>query len=84
MKFYLDSADLIQIEQFNTIVSLAGVTTNPSIIAKSGFNLFETLEKLRSILQPQQTLFAQTLAENHTNIVKEAELLNKKFENIII
>ena len=43
MKFFIDSADIDAIKKFSKIGMVDGVTTNPSIIAKSGRNIKDCL-----------------------------------------
>ena len=49
MKFFVDSADLDQIAELNDIGLVDGVTTNPSIIAKSGRDFKEVIAEICKI-----------------------------------
>ncbi len=44
MKFFIDSAEINEIKSLNEYGIIDGVTTNPSLIAKSGRNFFEFAE----------------------------------------
>ena len=46
MKFFLDSADVSEIKDLYSTGMVDGVTTNPSLIAKSGRNIIETIEEI--------------------------------------
>ena len=46
MKFFIDTANVDEIRQANDMGIIAGVTTNPSLIAKEGRDFFEVIKKL--------------------------------------
>jgi len=46
MKFFVDTADVAEIRDLAATGLLDGVTTNPSLIAKTGRNLFEVLDEI--------------------------------------
>ena len=45
MKFYIDTANVDEIRRANDMGIIAGVTTNPSLIAKEGRDYAETLKQ---------------------------------------
>ena len=50
MKFYIDTANVDEIRAANDMGIIAGVTTNPSLIAKEGRDYAETLKEIASIV----------------------------------
>ena len=50
MKFFLDTANVDEIRKANEMGVIAGVTTNPSLIAKEGRDYAETLKEIASIV----------------------------------
>ena len=84
MELYLDTADLTAITRLPRILPLAGVTTNPSIVAASGRPLRELITALRELLGPQARLFAQVLATDAELMVKEAEQLRALDSNLVV
>lgn len=50
MKFFIDTANVEEIRQANEMGIVAGVTTNPSLIAKEGRDYAETLAEIASIV----------------------------------
>jgi TalC/MipB family fructose-6-phosphate aldolase len=76
MEIYLDTADLAAIEELVAILPLSGVTTNPSIVAAEKQPLKLLLPKIRTLLGPKATIFAQVLAHDADNMVGEALMLN--------
>ncbi|MGI9354569.1 MAG: transaldolase family protein, partial [Rhizobiaceae bacterium] len=51
MKFFLDTADVDEIKQWNETGLLDGVTTNPSLILKSGRDIREVLTEICDIVE---------------------------------
>ena len=49
-KFYIDTANVDEIRKANDMGIIAGVTTNPSLIAKEGRNYAETLAEISTIV----------------------------------
>ena len=50
MKFFIDTANVNEIRAANDMGVIAGVTTNPSLIAKEGRDYLETLREIASIV----------------------------------
>lgn len=50
MKFFIDTANVEEIRKANDMGIIAGVTTNPSLIAKEGRDYLETLREIASIV----------------------------------
>lgn len=85
MEFMLDTADTAAIRDLNELLELEGVTTNPSIITKSGRQPEEVLKEIISILSPEQKLFVQVTETDLDSIMKEARLINSlRPENIYV
>lgn len=78
MIYILDTADLAAIKHCNEFYPLAGVTTNPSIIAKAKTDFWGLVEEIRSIIGPDKMLHVQTTAEKAEDIVAEAKLLQER------
>ena len=78
MEYILDTADIEAIRHCNEFYPLAGVTTNPSIIAKENRNFWDIVKEIRDIIGPDKTFFAQTVQKTADKIVEEAKLMNEK------
>ncbi|MCX8650720.1 fructose-6-phosphate aldolase [Gilliamella sp. B2776] len=83
MELYLDTADILAIERLAPVLPINGVTTNPTIVARSGKPIFALLEELQDILGSDKVLFAQVLASDAKGMIKEAEQLNKAIPSIV-
>ena len=75
MKIFLDSADLKQIEKYASTGLINGVTTNPSLIAKNGSNIFDTIKEICSIIYGPVS--AEVTATDCNSMIREAEKLSK-------
>jgi len=84
MELYLDTADLAAVERLAASWPLAGVTTNPSIVAAGGRPLKSTLRELRACLGPEATLFAQVLGQTSDEMVEQAQQLCQWDEGLVI
>lgn len=72
LEFYLDTADVDAVTRFNTCLPVRGVTTNPSILAKSGLGISRILPELASILASDARFFVQVVTETVDGMVEEA------------
>lgn len=72
MELILDTADLEAIRELNDLYAVDGVTTNPTIITKSGKSFEEIRDGLMEILSPEQKLFIQVVATDFDGIMAEA------------
>ena len=78
MIYILDTADLSAIRHCNEFYPLAGVTTNPSIIAKAKTDFWALVKEIRSIIGDDKMLHVQTTETKAEDIVREAELLKRE------
>ncbi|MEN8919521.1 MAG: transaldolase family protein, partial [Octadecabacter sp.] len=51
MKFFVDTADVAAIAELNDLGMVDGVTTNPSIIAKSGRDILEVTKEICDLVE---------------------------------
>lgn len=84
MELYLDTADVTAVKRLARIYPLAGVTTNPSIVAGSGKCLEILLPELRDVLGAEGKIFAQVIAKQAAEMVKEARYLNTLIDNLVV
>jgi len=82
MKFFVDTADVGQIRELAETGLLDGVTTNPSLIAKSGRNFLEVVAEIASLVDGPVS--AEVVAMDHETQMKEAEKLIPIASNICI
>jgi transaldolase len=82
MKFFADTADLADIRELMETGLLDGVTTNPSLIKKSGRDFIETVTEIARICPGPVS--AEVVAIDHAEMMREAEVLRRIAENITI
>ena len=82
MKFFADTADLDDIRELAATGLLDGVTTNPSLIAKSGRDFMEVTREICGITDGPVS--AEIVALDHETMMKEAEVLRKIADNVCI
>jgi transaldolase len=82
MKFFIDTADVTEIREANALGLVDGVTTNPSLIAKSGRKLEEVISEITQIVDGP--ISAEVIALDAEGMVREAEPLAAMHPNIVI
>ena len=82
MKIFLDSADIDEIRELNKTNFIDGVTTNPSLIAKSGRNILEVIEEICSIISGPVS--AEVTATDYETMMLEANRFIKLAKNVSI
>ena len=82
MKFFIDTADVKEIRELSATGLLDGVTTNPSLIKKSGRKINEVIEEICKIVPGPVS--AEVTATTFEEMIKEAEVLKKVADNVTI
>ena len=82
MKFFVDTADTAEIKDLAATGQLDGVTTNPSLIAKSGRDFMEVTKEICGLVDGPVS--AEVVALDHETMMKEAEVLRKIADNVCI
>jgi transaldolase len=82
MKVFLDTADIEKIKSLNDIGIVDGVTTNPSIIAKSGRKFETVVAEISAIVEGPVS--AEVISVTHEEMLREALILKDIAENICI
>ena len=75
MKIFLDSADVKNITELALTGLIDGVTTNPSIIAKSGLKFEKVIEEICKVVSGPVS--AEVLSLEYTKMLKEAQELSQ-------
>ena len=82
MKFFADTAEIAEIEELIDIGLLDGVTTNPSLIAKSGRDFMEVTKEICALVDGPVS--AEVVALDHATMMKEADKLRAIADNVCI
>ncbi|MCF7923765.1 MAG: fructose-6-phosphate aldolase [Candidatus Izimaplasma sp.] len=82
MKIFADTAIIKEIEEVSSWKIISGVTTNPSLIAKSGITLTEAINKIVNLVDGP--ISAEVKEGNAEDMVEEAKTYSKIHKNIVI
>ncbi len=82
MKFFIDTADLNEIRQAQEMGLLDGVTTNPSLIAKTGRGFEEVISEICEVVDGP--ISAEVVSTDRDGMVEEAKKLAAIHPNIVV
>jgi transaldolase len=82
MKFFVDTADVKEIHELNDLGLLDGVTTNPSLILKSGGKIADVTKQICEIVKGPVS--AEVTATVYADMMREAKVLAAIADNIAI
>src|SRR3954469_17328460 len=82
MKFFMDTADVKEIRAGHAMGCVDGVTTNPSLLAKVGRPLEETIREICSIVDGP--ISAECVSLDAPELIKEGKTLAKIHPNVVI
>ena len=82
MKIFLDTADVSVIKDLLPTGMIDGVTTNPSLIAKSGRNIAEVIAEICALVEGP--ISAEAVATDYDTMVKEGEKLAAIHKNVVV
>ena len=82
MKFFIDSAEIAEIKEIAAYGLLDGVTTNPSLIAKSGRDFKEVIGEICKIVSGPVS--AEVASNDYDGMIREGEILSKIANNVCI
>ena len=82
MKFFADTAEIAEIRELAATGLLDGVTTNPSLIHKSGRNFLEVVKEIAGVVSGPVS--AEVVALDYDGMMREAAVLRKIADNIAI
>ena len=82
MKFFVDTADVKDIRELSELGLIDGVTTNPSLILKSGRDITEVTKEICDIVDGPVS--AEVAATEYDEMVREGKVLAKIADNICI
>jgi transaldolase len=82
MKFFVDTADIEEIRDLAATGLLDGVTTNPSLIAKSGKDFIPLIKEICKVVKGPVS--AEVAATDYATMRKEAEVLRKIADHVAV
>lgn len=82
MKFFVDTADVAAIKELNDLGMVDGVTTNPSLILKSGRDILEVTKEICDLVEGPVS--AEVVAEKSADMIREGKKLAEIAPNITV
>lgn len=82
MKFFIDTADVAEIREARALGILDGVTTNPSLVAKTGRGFRETVEEILGLVDGPVSI--EVVATDYDGILAEAREIVKMGDNAVV
>lgn len=82
MKFFVDTADTAEIKALAASGLLDGVTTNPSLIAKSGRKILDVVAEICALVEGPVS--AEVAATDYDGMMREAAVLKKIAANVTV
>ena len=82
MQFFVDTAEVADIKKLHEMGLLDGVTTNPSLIAKSGRQFKEVIKEICALVPGPVS--AEVAATNYDGMIAEGRVLAKLADNVVV
>ena len=82
MKFFVDTADVAEIRDCQQMGLVDGVTTNPSLIAKSGRKIADVVAEICSFVEGPVS--AEVAALDYDGMMREGKILRKIAKNVAV
>ena len=82
MKFFIDTADLNEIRELAATGLLDGVTTNPSLVAKSGRNFLDVIQEICAVVPGDVS--AEVAATDFHTMLREGQALARLAKNVTV
>lgn len=82
MKFFIDTANIQEIKEANSLGIIDGVTTNPTLVAKEGRPFEELIREICDIIDGPVSV--EAVSTEATGIIDEAKKLAEIHKNVVI
>ncbi|MFM6972531.1 MAG: fructose-6-phosphate aldolase [Alphaproteobacteria bacterium] len=82
MKFFIDTAEISEIKELNSFGLIDGVTTNPTLIAKSGRKFQEVIAEICQ--EVKGPVSAEVASTEYEGMIREGDILSKIAKNVCI
>lgn len=84
MKFFIDTADVEEIKKANDMGVIKGVTTNPSLIAKSGRDFKEVIREISSIVDGPISGEVKATTTDAQTMIREGREIAAIHQNMVV
>lgn len=83
MKFFIDTANIDEIKEANSLKILDGVTTNPTLISKTGKPFMDVVKEILEEV-PDKPVSLEVASTDYEGMIKEGEYLAEFGSNVVI
>ena len=83
MKFFIDTANIDEIREANSLQILDGVTTNPTLISKTGKPFMDVVKEILAEI-PDKPVSLEVASTDYEGMIREGEMLAKLGDNVVI
>lgn len=84
MKFFVDTANIEEIKKANDMGVICGVTTNPSLIAKEGRDVYEVVKEIASIVDGPISGEVKATTVDAEGMIAEGREIAKLHKNMVV
>lgn len=84
MKFFVDTANIEEIKKANDMGVICGVTTNPSLIAKEGRDVYEVIKEIASIVDGPISGEVKATTVDAEGMIAEGREIAKLHKNMVV
>ena len=85
MELILDTADVQEVKRLSELLQVTGVTTNPTIITKSGKTPEQVVDEMLSVLNDDQLFFMQVIAQDFEGMMRDARKIHAlRAKNVLV
>ena len=84
MKLFLDTANIEEIKKANDMGVICGVTTNPSLIAKEGRDVYEVVQEIASIVDGPISGEVKATTTDAEGMITEGREIAKLHKNMVV
>ncbi len=84
MKFFIDTANIEEIKKANDMGVICGVTTNPSLIAKEGRDVYEVVKEIASIVDGPISGEVKATTVDAEGMIAEGREIAKLHKNMVV
>ncbi len=84
MKFFIDTANIDEIRKANEMGVICGVTTNPSLIAKEGRDVYEVVKEIASIVDGPISGEVKATTTDAEGMIAEGREIAKLHKNMVV
>ncbi len=82
MKLFIDTANIDEIKEVSQMGIVCGVTTNPSLIAREGRDLFEVIKEICDLVDGP--ISGEVMSDDHEGMITEAIEIAKIHKNMVV